>query len=357
MNRKLAKKAAAQFIGPDEAGIHIEQLGNGLIHHTYLASNATLNKSIVLQCINVHVFKKPEDILHNYNEVYQYLQKQKNGISIPAPITAANGRLLWCDDEKNYWRATGFIDNSYSPLIAANEEAAYTVARSFAAFTGSLAGLDPRHLKEIIPGFHDLSFRYRQFEEAVSGAPVERLLKSTHIIAELRGRKNLVNFYESIRHAADYPDRVMHHDCKISNILFDNHTAAVICPVDLDTTMPGKFFSDIGDMIRSMSCTVDENSIQWEDIDIRPLFYKAILKGYLEGAGNMLTGEEKTHIHYSGLMMIYMQAIRFLADFLNGNLYYKTTYPEQNLNRALNQLILLEKLEAFLKHEYAFIAG
>jgi hypothetical protein len=147
---------------------------------------------------------------------------------------------------------------------------------------------------------------------------------------------------------------VMHHDCKINNILFDKNTNEVICPVDLDTTMPGKFFSDIGDMIRTMACTVDENSIEWELIEVRPAFYEAILKGYLEGAGNIFTDEEKKNIHFSGLILTYMQSLRFAADHLNGDIYYRISYKEQNLSRALNQLILLEKLEEYLLATYSF---
>jgi hypothetical protein len=112
--------------------------------------------------------------------------------------------------------------------------------------------------------------------------------------------------------------------------------------------MPGKYFSDVGDMIRTMSCTVDENSREWELIDVRPEFYNAIVDGYLHGMGAEFTAAEIENIHKSGLLMTYMQTIRFLTDFLNGDVYYRTTYPEQNLNRALNQLILLEKLEQYL---------
>jgi hypothetical protein len=118
--------------------------------------------------------------------------------------------------------------------------------------------------------------------------------------------------------------------------------------------MPGKFISDLGDMIRSMACTVDENSTAWEQLDVRPEFYKAIISGYLAGIGNIFTEEEKKNIHYAGLILVYMQALRFIADYLNNDVYYKTTYTEQNLNRATNQLILLEKLEAFLKKEFSF---
>jgi hypothetical protein len=118
--------------------------------------------------------------------------------------------------------------------------------------------------------------------------------------------------------------------------------------------MPGKFFSDIGDMIRTMAGTVDENSTAWEEIDIRPGYYKAVLSGYLEATGDVFTSREKEDIHYSGALMIYMQSLRFVTDFLNNDIYYKTEYAEQNLNRALNQFILLEKLENFLLTTFNF---
>jgi len=346
VNKELIEKAARQFTGPGE--LVISSLGNGLIHQTYKATDTGNQKSIVLQAINQAVFKNPADILSNYHRVFQYLREKSNSISIPAPLSTIDKQLAWIDEENNYWRATSFIDHSYSPDIASDEQAAYTVAKSFALFTNSLAGLNVKELKTIIPNFHNLSFRYEQFEEVIASASTERLLKSTHIIAELRQRKKLVNWHASIMHASAYPDRVMHHDCKISNILFNTGSGKVVCPVDLDTVMPGKFFSDLGDMIRSMACTVDENSTQWEEINIRPSFYQNILKGYLEGIGNILTDEEKNEIHHAGLVMIYMQSLRFLTDFLNNDIYYKTSYPEQNLNRALNQLILLEKLEVYL---------
>jgi hypothetical protein len=352
VNTALIEKAALQFTGP--GNLSIQSLGNGLIHHTYKVRNESIGNSIVLQAINRSIFKAPEDILYNYNIIFRWLEKQKNKVSIPRPLNAQDGELCWVDDEKNYWRANQFIDYSYSPLTPENEKAAYTVAKCFADFTSSLAGLDAQQLKPIIPDFHNLSLRYKQLEDSIAKASIDRLLKSTHVIAELRQRNKLVLWYESISGTAAYPERVMHHDCKISNILFSRETGEVICPVDLDTVMPGKFFSDVGDMIRSMSCSVDENSTQWERIDILPSFYRNIIQGYLDGAGDIFTDKEKKEIHYSGLVMIYMQSVRFLTDYLNNDIYYKITDPEQNLNRALNQLILLEKLEDFLDEEYSF---
>jgi Ser/Thr protein kinase RdoA (MazF antagonist) len=345
----LVEKAANAFMGPGK--IAIESLGHGLIHHTYKVGHS--ERKIVLQAINTEVFKKPEDIIYNYRETYQYLEKHKGATGIPEPLQAINGQFLWTDEENNCWRALEFVHHSYSPLTADNEEAAYTVSKNFAAFTRSLEGLNAQTLKEIIPDFHNLSFRYGQFEKAVAPSQPDRLMKATPVISSLRERRSLVDYYETLADAKKYPFRLMHHDCKISNILFDSNTGGVICPVDLDTLMPGKFISDLGDMIRTMACSEDEDSIHWESIRIRSSFYDAILKGYLEGIGPILTKEEKKNIHYSGLLLVYMQALRFLTDFLEGDRYYKTSYPEQNLKRALNQLTLLERLEGFLKAEYS----
>ena len=144
----------------------------------------------------------------------------------------------------------------------------------------------------------------------------------------------------------------MHHDAKISNILFSEETGQVICPVDLDTCMPGYFFSDLGDMIRSMACSEDESSSNFSEINIRKDFYESIVDGYMEVMQKLLTDSEKKFIHYSGLLMTYMQALRFLSDYLNGDMYYRTTYTEQNFDRAKNQLTLLQRLETFLSENY-----
>ncbi len=128
----------------------------------------------------------------------------------------------------------------------------------------------------------------------------------------------------------------------------------VICPVDLDTVMPGYFFSDLGDMIRSMAGTADENSTEYEQIQIRPDIYQAVMDGYTQGINEFLTGPEKEYLHASGLLLIYMQALRFMTDYLGNDRYYRISYPEQNYDRAKNQLVLLNRLEEFLSNNYKF---
>jgi aminoglycoside phosphotransferase (APT) family kinase protein len=343
---KWVQEAALAFSqSPDP---NIEPLGNGLIHQTYKLAYPSGQASLLLQALNRSVFNHPAEIVRNYTEIYRFLGTRQDRPIIPAPVPAKNGQLLWTDGAGNCWRAMQYIENSFSPMIAADENEAFRVSKSFAAFTASLSGLDMNRLKIILPGFHDLSMRFLQFEDSIAKAPIDRLLKSTHIIAEIRERKSLVELYERIRNSSAYPSRVMHHDCKISNILFEQGTGKILCPIDLDTVMPGKFFSDPGDMIRTMACSLDENSTKWEEICIKPSYYQAILEGYLEGMGNLFTKEEKTKIHQSGRIMIYMQSIRFLRDFLDGDKYYKTEFAEQNLNRSLNQILLLGSLESQL---------
>lgn len=351
MKLMTIQKAAAQF-GTGEP--LIESLGEGLIHQTYKVRFPGNDTAVVLQCINQTMFPQPENIINNYRIISQHLKQQTHSLQVPDMALTHAGKLFLLDEDGNFWRGTTFINNSFAPKSLSNEKEARLVAGSFAKFTQSLAALDAEQLEVIIPDFHNLSFRYHQFETAIQKASIERLLKSTHVIAEFRQRKFLVDFYEKIKSSEDYKIRVMHHDCKISNILFDKETKQVICPVDLDTTMPGYYFSDLGDMIRSMTCTVDENSIHWEDIAIRKNYYKEIIDGYLVTVSDTFSNEEKKHIHHAGLLLIYMQAIRFVTDFLNNDTYYKITYPEQNLNRALNQLILLEKLEEFLQTAYNY---
>jgi hypothetical protein len=346
--QKAVETAGLQFGRGTPA---VKLLGNGLINRTYLV-DFTSGPSLVLQCINQVTFPAPGNIINNYRLIQDYLGETAPG-SVPALLKASDGNYHWVDDNKDFWRATAFINGSYALPLPGSAKEVFAAAKAFAHFTQSLEGLQASKLAVIIPHFHNLSFRYRQFEEAVKTAPVSRLLKATHVISEIRNHTALVEFYEAVeKDEQGFPTRIMHHDCKISNILFDRASGDVICPVDLDTVMPGKYFSDIGDMVRTMACTEEENSVTWESIDVNADYYNSIINGYREGMGNSLTQAELANIHQPGLLLTYMQCIRFVTDFLNGDVYYKTVYPEQNLNRALNQLILLEKLEAFIAANY-----
>lgn len=352
MNKIPHKEVINAFSEPDEK-YTIEQLGNGLINHTYKISGKNSGKTLLIQQINKNVFKKPRDVQHNYLKLWKY----KNGsqeILFPSPVALKNAETLFIDSEGNYWRAFEFLNGTETLDVPHNAEQAYATAKTFGQLTAFLSSFNAEDLNIVIPDFHNLSFRYKQFEDSLLNAKEERVKKAGALIHEVKSREKYKIFYETIIKSANFPKRVMHHDAKIANVLFDKKTGNVICAIDFDTTMPGYFFSDLGDMVRSMACSSDEHSKDFEHLHIRKDFYKAIVSGYLQVMNDYLTAEEKKYIHSAGLIMIYMQAVRFIADYLNNDIYYQISYAEQNFDRGLNQITLLKSLEQFLSEEYNF---
>jgi Ser/Thr protein kinase RdoA (MazF antagonist) len=326
-----------------------EMLTDGLIHKTYKVT--ANNKSVILQQVNTNVFKDAEQVVSNYQTIYNH-QTETHSFKIPAALKTTDGKNTWIDNEGSCWRAFEYIDNTYTESLPAEPEKIFSAAKCYGEFTQALSGLDVTQLKPTIPGFHDLSNRYNQLQKAVKKATAERLATSRDLLAGIEQRKHLVDFYTSLKSNPNFKLRAMHHDTKLSNILFDRSTRKAVCPIDLDTTMAGYFFSDVGDMIRSMVSTRDESD-QADSATINGEIYNAILSGYQKGIGKSFTEIENKHMHHSGLMMLYMQGVRFLTDYLSNDVYYKIEYPEHNFNRALNQITILEKLEVFLKKEYS----
>ena len=341
-------KAAARF-GTNI--LSIQPVHVGLIHDTYIVRYSN-SPAIILQCINQHSFAQPENIILNYRKMTGYLAESPAAINIPAMVPTHDGQYFFRDENMEdetvrFWRATAYVENCYSVSTLSSPGLAATAAGAYARFTCSLEGLDPSGWNQVIAGFHDLSLRYRQFEQSTHEARLFRLMKATHIIATLREKYHYVEWFEQVsKDEENYPTRFLHHDCKLNNILFDTDSDNVVAVVDLDTVMPGKYFSDLGDMIRTMACTEDEESRNWESIDINPMLYDAIVNGYVSAMEGRLTPAEMAHLKEAGILVTYMQALRYTADYLNNDLYYKTNSPDHNLYRAFNQLILLEKLEA-----------
>jgi Ser/Thr protein kinase RdoA (MazF antagonist) len=186
--------------------------------------------------------------------------------------------------------------------------------------------------------------RFNQFQHAVANASGERLEIAKDDIKDCQEFFFLVKEYESLINTGAMPLRIMHNDTKISNILFDQNTRKAVCVIDLDTLMPGYFIYDLGDMIRTFVSPVSEEERDLNKIVIRKPIYDSLLKGYLSEMDGVLKDEERKAVDFSGKMMTYIMALRILADYLNGDIYYNTTYPRQNLVRAKNQISLLKKL-------------
>ncbi len=353
MKEPSYKEALEAFINPFHE-FSAEPVTNGLINESYKITNRNTGESFLLQQINQHVFREPEKIQQNYVALWNYLKSERIPFFIPALKYFADNKLFYSDQHNRCWRVFAFIDGTKTLFTARNEKQAATVAETFAAFTACFRNFSAEQLHVTIPDFHNVSLRFYQFSQAAKCATKERVNKCKPLIEDLKAREKYANLYDVFTESDEFLLRVMHHDAKISNILFDIDSGKVVCPVDFDTAMPGYFFSDIGDMIRSMCCTEDENSSEFDNIQIRKGFYEAIISGYTDVLGEELTASERKYIHTTGLLVIYMQALRFLTDYLNNNIYYRISYPEQNYIRAINQITLLKSLEDFLSRNYNF---
>lgn len=324
-------------LDPDRA--IVQQFGDGLINHTWKVSAD--NKNYILQKVNSEVFKKPADIDHNLSLLRKYLSVENPGYLFVSPVIATNGDSL-LHIEGSYYRLFPFVEGSTSLNVLSKREEAYEAAKQFGKFSRILNGFKVDELNITIPNFHNLILRYDQFTTACSQASAERLTKAADGINFIIKHQEIVNTYHEILNHQDIPLRVIHHDTKISNVLFDAHNKG-LCVIDLDTVMPGYFISDVGDMMRTYLSAASEEETDFSKIEVRQDFFKAIYDGYMEEMQGVLTEVEKQYFTYSGKFIIYMQAIRFLADYLQNDVYYGARYEGHNLNRANNQITLLKE--------------
>ncbi|WP_276372342.1 aminoglycoside phosphotransferase family protein [Chryseolinea sp. H1M3-3] len=320
----------------------VEPLTSGLINRTWKVTDG--DKQFILQQINDHVFKRPTELAANIRMLHQYLKAQSPDYLFVSPISNSNNDDLIYVKDVGYFRLFPFIKGSHTIEVVSSAEQAFEASYQFGKFTRLLAGFDVSKLHITIPDFHNLTLRYQQFEAALQNGSPQRIKQSGELIRTIKKHTNIVEQYEQIRKKADVKQRVMHHDTKISNVLFDAYGKGM-CVIDLDTIMPGYFISDVGDMMRTYLSPANEEVKNFEFIEVRDDVFSAIVTGYVSAMGKELTAAERNLFFYSGLFLIYMQAIRFLTDHLNNDIYYGARYEDHNFVRAGNQLALLKKME------------
>jgi Ser/Thr protein kinase RdoA (MazF antagonist) len=317
-----------------------EPFGTGLINHTWIVHSG--DNQYILQRVNDSIFKNPNDIASNTSLIGEYLSKHSPGYLFVIPENTIQQESIVYSDQ-GYFRLFPFIKGSHTIDVVSNPSQAYEAARQFGRFTKLLAPFPVESLKITLPDFHNLPLRYQQFETAIFNGNKERIKEAAEAIKSLQQHHGLVGISERIPGNREFKKRVTHHDTKISNVLFDSNDKG-LCVIDLDTVMPGYFISDVGDMIRTYLSPVSEEEKDFSKIQIRDEYFKAIADGYLTEMSDELTATEKEHFVYAGKFMIYMQALRFLTDYLNDDIYYGSKYEGHNFVRANNQLILLNRL-------------
>ncbi len=322
-----------------------EPFGSGLINSTFLVT--TKSSKYILQKINTDVFTEPEIIASNLELAGNYLTKNTPSYLFIKPIKTVD-RQPYAKLNDNFYRLTPFVENSYSINTIEQPEQAFLAARAFAKLTKQLDGINTRQFQATIPDFHNLSFRFHQFTQAIDRATFARKEEATNLIANFLSTKNIVTTYEELTANPQMPTRILHHDTKINNVLFDKTTGEAVAVCDLDTLMPGLIISDIGDMFRTSLSPLAEDATDYDNIMIREEIYKAIYDGYLTELADVLTETEKKYLNFGGEFMIYMQGLRFLTDYLNGDVYYPVTHPKHNFERATNQWTLLKAFQEFV---------
>ena len=317
------------------------EFGTGLINRTWKLEDHQSGSFYILQRINDQIFNNPGDIDHNIRLLSAHFKAVEPGYLFVTPVQANDGATL-LNTTHGFYRLFPFITGSHSVDVVQAPEQAYEAARQFGLFTKFSEGVDISQLKITLVRFHDLRFRYEQFRKSLRSGDKDRIQKAGSLIDYLSEQSGIVDAYRTFMSNPSFHLRVTHHDTKISNVLFDEQEKG-LCVIDPDTIMPGHFFSDVGDMMRTYLCPVNEEEMDLDKIILRPEYYKAILDGYLSAMGDVLTTDEKNNFYWSGQFMIYMQALRFLTDHLNNDIYYGANYPGHNFIRAGNQVRLLQR--------------
>lgn len=330
----------------EDPALDIQLFGNGLIHKTYILSKENI-PSFILQQVNTNVFKWPGAIENNLQLLKGYLDESNVELLLPLPLQNLTGALHTYVNN-DVFRLIKYVEGSHAIDTCLQPEQAYEAAFQFGQFTSSFAGLDVSHIKATIPDFHNLTFRWKQFEQALVNGNPSRIQFAKKEIQTIFDNKSILTKYVQICSSDQFKQRVTHHDTKISNVLFDQKGKG-ICVIDLDTVMGGLHISDLGDMFRTYLSPGNEEETDLEKVFVRSSFYNAIVDGYLEKMSDQMTEDEKAMIPFAGEFLIYMQALRFLTDFLNDDIYYGISYEMNNFNRTTNQLHLLVSYRQAIK--------
>jgi Ser/Thr protein kinase RdoA (MazF antagonist) len=340
--------------------IDIKPLGNGLINDTYIVKTVEDEApDYVLQRINHNIFTNPDLLQHNIEVVTAHIRGklETEGVDdidrkvlqfIPTPSGKTYAKV---GDE--YWRMMVFIPRAVT-YEAVTPELSYDAGRAFGHFQAMLADV-PETLEETIPNFHNMEFRLQQLHDAVAADAVGRVKDVATLLEAIEQRADEMCLAERLHREGALPKRVCHCDTKVNNMMFDE-SGRVLCIIDLDTVMSSYIFSDYGDFLRTAASTAPEDEPDTDKIHFNKAIFEAFTRGYIEGAGVFLLPVEINNLPYAVKLFPYMQCVRFLTDYINGDTYYRIAYPEHNLVRTRAQWKLFNEVDANESYMHQFIA-
>lgn len=330
----------AQQFFPELPKDHLlRPFGKGNINLSYYFERG--EKGYLLQKINPDVFPSADLIIENIRIVREHLLQTDPDLALIHLISTADGAPAWVDPEGVFWRVMHFLEGSISYPVAPTIDHAYEGAKMIGRFLKGLSTLNPIKTHLIIPDFHNSQYRFQQLKKAIEADIVNRSAEVASEIEFIEEHTGILKIIEE----AKLPKRVVHNDTKMDNILFSEKTGQPLGLIDWDTIMPGTILSDYGDLVRTSINPMAEDSDQLDQIVIDPELLRRLRSGFLYHLRDILNKEEKDLLSIAPQWITLEQAMRFLTDFLMGDVYYKTAFKEHNLVRARNQLRLFDELK------------
>ena len=326
--------------------------GSGWINETLLVERDDAGRRTrwIQQRVNASVFRTPADVMENVARVTEH---QRAALARSAPpdaerralrlVPARSGGFAYVDEDGEWWRTFHFIDGASSRDAVGSVAEAGAAAEAFGRFLAQLADLPGPRLHETIPRFHDARARFEQLVAAARDDAHDRLAGCRRELDFIAAREAMVARSEALR--AALPERVTHNDTKINNVLLDDATGEGVCVIDLDTVMPGLALYDFGDLARRAASPVAEDERDLAKVRVEPPLFDALVAGYLRGAGSALRADERAELVFASRLMTLLLGMRFLADHLAGDRYFRIRRPGQNLDLARTQLALLADFE------------
>ena len=343
------------FFDYNEKVAFVKPFGAGHINETYAVYQGPEGGEeirYILQRLNTAVFHQPEEVMQNIFGVTEFLRRHiraqggdPDRETLNYLKTKTGARCYW-DSEGQPWRCYHFIENSFCYQSATTPQLFYNSAKAFGRFLCQLGDYPADTLHETIPHFHDTPSRLHDLERAISRDILDRAKDASFEIAFIRDRAEECARLTGLLAKGALPLRVTHNDTKLNNVLFDETTREAICVIDLDTIMPGLALYDFGDSIRFGATTASEDEPDLTKVHFDLTLFGAYTRGYLETAGTVLTDTEKENLCWGAKIITLECGVRFLTDYLQGDTYFKTERPGQNLDRCRTQLKLVADMEA-----------
>lgn len=310
------------------------------------------SREYVLQRINNYVFKRPGEVMQNVRLVTEHLASAMTDRGIDPDnrvlrlVLTKDGGTVVEDGEDGFWRAYDFIRHAVTVDRVDDAEQFRRIGGAFGDFQGMLADFPIERLYDTIPHFHDTRKRLGDFERSVENDAAGRAASVPEEIAFIRSRGPAMCRIVELMESGELPLRVTHNDTKINNVMLDVDSGEALCVIDLDTVMPGSALYDFGDAIRYGACTAAEDETDLSRVALDIDLFAGFAEGFIEKTADRLTQTELENLPLGATVMTYENALRFLADHLDGDIYFRVEHPGQNLDRARCQMKLLTDMEA-----------